>query len=125
MNKLSAYTVKQLRAEMTLKLAQCKHTTEFDSVHNHYRKLIVDKAIEWSKVRKLTPQEILIASTYGYIAPVVEKQKRGAKKQLNNATVKNISIDDVYLQRAKQIDNCLSVAVRKAIDFYVDIKGVQ
>ena len=66
MNKLQAWTIKQLQDAMIENLQQCNNAFERSMVKAIGGKEIREKAEQWSKERKLTPMEVAIAREYGY-----------------------------------------------------------
>ena len=60
------WTIKQLKEKLIEDLTLCQTNHERIMVKAISGKEIREKAIEWSKIRKLTPAEIAIAQEYGY-----------------------------------------------------------
>ena len=60
------WTIKQLKEKLIEDLKLCQTNHERIMVKAISGKEIRKKAIEWSKIRKLTPAEIAIAQEYGY-----------------------------------------------------------
>ena len=60
------WTIKQLNDAMQKDLMACHTDFERSMVKAICGKEIREKAIEWSKTRKLTPSEVAIASQYGF-----------------------------------------------------------
>jgi hypothetical protein len=65
---MKAWTIKQLKDKMIENLNACHSDFERSMVKAIGGKEIREKAIEFSKARKLTPCEIAIASEFGYKA---------------------------------------------------------
>jgi hypothetical protein len=63
---MKSWTIKQLHEQLTIDLSYCQTTHERIMVKAISGKEIREKAIEWSKIRKLTPAEVAIASEYGF-----------------------------------------------------------
>jgi hypothetical protein len=63
---MQAWTIKQLYEAMNNDLTKCQTTHERIMVKAICGKEIREKAIEWSKTRKLTPIEVSIAQQFGY-----------------------------------------------------------
>jgi hypothetical protein len=63
---MQAWNIKQLKAKMLEDLTLCHTDLERSMVKAIAGKEIRETAIEFSKVRKLTPSEVAIASEYGY-----------------------------------------------------------
>ena len=66
MAKLAAWNIKQLYEAMQDDLLTCNDSFERGIVKALCGKEIREKAVEWSKSRKLTPLEISIAVEFGY-----------------------------------------------------------
>jgi hypothetical protein len=60
------WTIKQLKEKLIEDLTLCQTNHERIMVKAISGKEIREKAIEWSKIRKLTPIEVAIASEYGF-----------------------------------------------------------
>lgn len=65
---MKAWTIKQLNDAMIRDMTQCQTEHERIMVKAIGGKEIREKAIQWSKNRKLTPCEVAIATQYGYVA---------------------------------------------------------
>lgn len=63
---MKAWAIKQLYEVMQHDLTMCHTAFERSMVKAISGKEIRERAIEWSKVRKLTPGEVAIAQEYGY-----------------------------------------------------------
>lgn len=63
---MQAWTIKQLYEAMNNDLTKCQTNHERIMVKAICGKEIREKAIEWSKTRKLTPIEVSIAQGFGY-----------------------------------------------------------
>lgn len=63
---MKPWTIKQLYEAMQKDLLSCNNAFERSMVKAIGGKEIREKAIEWSKERKLTPVEVAIASEFGY-----------------------------------------------------------
>jgi len=63
---MQPWTIKQLKDKMMEDLNACHSDLERSMVKAIGGKEIREKAIEFSKVRKLTPCELAIASEFGY-----------------------------------------------------------
>jgi hypothetical protein len=63
---MKPWTIKQLNDAMQNDLMACQTDFERSMVKAICGKEIREKAIEWSKTRKLTPGEVAIASQYGF-----------------------------------------------------------
>lgn len=63
---MEAWNIKQLKEALNNSLLLCNTEFERGMVKAIAGKEIREKAIEWSKTRKLTPGEIAIASEFGY-----------------------------------------------------------
>jgi hypothetical protein len=63
---MQAWNIKQLKEKMLEDLMQCHSDFERSMVKAIAGKEIRESAIEFSKIRKLTPSEIAIASEYGF-----------------------------------------------------------
>ncbi len=63
---MKAWTIKQLYEALQHDLTLCHTAFERSMVKAISGKEIREKAIEWSKQRKLTPMEVAIAQEYGY-----------------------------------------------------------
>lgn len=63
---MEAWNIGQLKMALINSLTQCHTQLERDMCKAIAGKEIREKAILWSKTRKLTPGEIAIASEYGY-----------------------------------------------------------
>jgi hypothetical protein len=66
-NRVEPWTVTQLENELQTDLQSCHTSLERSMTIAICGKEIREKAIEFSKIRKLTPGEIAIAQKYGYI----------------------------------------------------------
>lgn len=66
MTKLVAWNIKHLYEAMQEDLLSCSDSFERGIVRAICGKEIREKAIEWSKTRKLTPVEVSIAVEFGY-----------------------------------------------------------
>lgn len=64
--KLQAWTIKQLNEARIEALNACHSPLERNMCNAICGKEIREKAIEWAKVRKLTPFEVAIAEQFGY-----------------------------------------------------------
>lgn len=64
--QLKPWTIKQLEDALQNDLTMCHTELERTMVKTIAGKEIREKAIEWSKQRKLTPVEVAIAQKYGY-----------------------------------------------------------
>jgi hypothetical protein len=65
---MNAWTIKQLKEAMLKDLQSCNTAFEQSMVKAIGGKEIREKAIEFAKIRKLTPCELAIASEFGYKA---------------------------------------------------------
>lgn len=63
---MKPWSIKQLYEAMQQDLLSCNSDLERSMVKTIGGKEIREKAIEWSKERKLTPIEVAIASQFGY-----------------------------------------------------------
>ncbi len=63
---MEAWNIKQLKDALDQSILYCQTHFEVTMCVAIAGKEIREKAIEWSKVRKLTPCEIAIASEFGY-----------------------------------------------------------
>jgi hypothetical protein len=63
---MNEWSIKQLNDALIRDLAYCNNDFERSMVKAIGGKEIREKAIEWAKLRKLTPMEIAIASKYGF-----------------------------------------------------------
>ena len=63
---MEAWNIKQLENALQNDLTMCGTEHERMMVKAIGGKEIREKAIEWAKVRKLTPAELAIAQKYGY-----------------------------------------------------------
>jgi hypothetical protein len=63
---MKPWSIKQLYEAMQQDLLSCNSDFERSMVKAIGGKEIREKAIEWSKERKLTPIEVAIASQFGY-----------------------------------------------------------
>lgn len=61
-----SWTIKQLKEALDRDLSLCQTNHERIMVKAISGKDIREKAIEWAKIRKLTPSEVAIAQEYGY-----------------------------------------------------------
>lgn len=63
---MQAWTIKQLQEALTKDLQSCNTQFERSMVKAIGGKEIRAKAVEFARVRKLTPIELAIAQSYGY-----------------------------------------------------------
>jgi len=64
--KLTPWTIKQLKEAMLNDLAMCQTEHERIMCKAINGRHIREMAIEWAKKRKLTPSEVAIAQEFGY-----------------------------------------------------------
>jgi len=65
-NRIPAWTIKQLKDALTENLAMCQTAHEQIMCKAVGGKEIREKAIEWARIRKLSPGEVAIAQEFGY-----------------------------------------------------------
>lgn len=63
---MEAWNVKQLKEALINSLAQCTTQHEALMCKAIGGKEIREKSVQWSKERRLTPAEVVIAQEYGY-----------------------------------------------------------
>lgn len=66
MERLQAWSIKQLQDAMVEDLQQCNNAFERSMVKAIGGREIREKAEQWARERKLTPAEVAIAREYGY-----------------------------------------------------------